>query len=152
MIARPSFHSVLLLFLRVEIETSVSMNKTCCPTKRSFPLQGQWLSWQQCLRNTAEIMRHSWTQGENLEEGIELITKDWGKSTGEFLVRQTQGSEMRRCFKRSGCQEGVKKTFWSILQHGESAVIPLTSVQFISSQTQKTPNVHDTLLQLWGDE
>lgn len=62
-------------------------------------------------------------------------------------MRQTRGSEMR-FLDGQDVRRALRKHSESRLQPGESAVIPLTSVQFISSQSKKTPNVYDTLLQL----
>lgn len=63
-------------------------------------------------------------------------------------MRQIQGSEMRKFLNGQDVRRVLKKHSESRLQSRESTVILLTSVQFISSQSKKIPNVYDTLLQL----
>lgn len=63
-------------------------------------------------------------------------------------MRQICGSEMRRFLNGQDVRRALKKHSKSRLQPRESTVILLTSVQFISSQSKKIPNVYDTLLQL----
>lgn len=63
-------------------------------------------------------------------------------------MRQIHGSEMRKFLNGQDVRRVLKKHSESRLQSRESTVILLTSVQFISSQSKKIPNVYDTLLQL----
>jgi len=55
---------------------------------------------------------------------------------------------MRKFLNGQDVGRTLKKHSESRFQLGESTAIPLTSAQFISSQSKKTPNVYDRVLQL----
>lgn len=97
-------------FLRIKTQITLCINKTCCPTKRSFPLQILWLPRQNHLRNPTKTMRCSWTQGESSRNRTKLINKDEGKHR-RIICETDMWFRNDKTFKWSGCQEGIKETF-----------------------------------------